>query len=304
MSLQKMRYLDLLRGFVTVCRTQNISKAADELCLTQSAVSKQIIALERQLGFSLFVRGHRSVTLTDDGVKLFRVVDEALEQILSAVNQLQEEGRSRPVTLTATVGIAGLWLLPRLARLHATHPDLDVKVAADNRLMQDLCREQVDLAIRYCSDHAAPEGAVKLFSETVVPVAHPALGISQLSEPKQLSDYSLLEYDDPKTPWLQWSSWLEHRGWPKANSLRILRFNQYDQVIQAALAGQGLALGRVGLINDLIQNSQLLRVSDVCLTKRNHAYWLLMATPEPREEVQAVAQWIRTEAQRIGLLDT
>lgn len=104
------------------------------------------------------MRGHRSVTLTDEGAKLFRVVDEALDQILSAVNQLQQEDRRRPVTLTATIGIAGLWLLPRLTRLHATHPDLDVRVAADNRLMRDLRREQVDLAIRYCSDHAAPEG--------------------------------------------------------------------------------------------------------------------------------------------------
>jgi len=295
MSLQKMRYLDLLRGFVAVCRTQSISKAAEELCLTQSAVSKQIKALELQLGITLFVRKHRSIALTDEGATLFRAVDESLEQILAAVDQLQQRGIRRPVTVTATIGIAGLWLLPRLTRLHTSHPDLDLRVAATNRLMHDLRRELVDLAIRYCSENSAPEGALRLFGETIVPVAHPALGITQLSSPEQLSHYSLLEYDDPNTPWLQWSSWLEHRGWSKANSLRILRFNQYDQVIQAALASQGLALGRIGLLSDIVQSGQLLQISDVSLTKRDHAYWLLIAEPDPREEVQTVVRWITNE---------
>src|SRR5690606_20701855 len=137
--------------------------------------------------------------------------------------------------------------LPRFGRLQQLHPGLDVRLSANNRLI-DLRSEGIDLSIRYCAESVAPPGAVRLFGETLAPVAHPLLGVRDISTPQSLSRVHLLEFDDPR-PWLQWRACLRERGWHDVKSQGMVHFNQYDQVIQAALAGQGVALGRLELIH-------------------------------------------------------
>ncbi|QNK68109.1 LysR substrate-binding domain-containing protein [Variovorax sp. PAMC26660] len=298
LSLLRMASLDLVRGFVAVGRRMSISLAAQDLCVTQSAVSKQVHALEAQLGVKLLVRGHRSISFTAEGERLFRSADGVVQQLQDVMGGIRQAGEQRPVTLSASIGMTGLWLLPRLAHVQKLHPGVDVRVSSNNRLA-DLRNEGIDLAIRYTTPALAPAGALRLFGETVAPVAHSSLGLKSLRSAGAVSGLYLLAFDDPQHPWLQWSDWLASVGWADAKPQAVLHFNQYDQLIQAALAGQGVALGRLELIQPLLDERRLVRVAALePVQSSGHAYWLIQAEDEPREEVRHVAAWLAAQAQQ------
>lgn len=296
--LSRLPSLDLVRGFVAVGRRMSITLAADDLCLTQSAVSRQIHGLEDILGVKLLVRGHRSISFTAEGERLFRSADGAVQQFQDVFAALLIPRGRRPVTVTSSTGVAGLWLLPRLGVFQANHPGIDVRLAATNRVV-DLKGEGVDIALRYASPATAPAGAIRLFGETIAPVAHPSLGLGELKSSDVISKQVLLEFDDPKRPWLQWKEWLISNGLEKAKPKGILRFNQYDLVIHAALAGQGIALGRLKLIEPLLADGRLVSLaSSQRHSGSDYAYWLVVADAQPREEVRIVADWIQEIASR------
>ena len=173
-SLPHFPSMDLIRGFVAVGRRMSITLAAQDLCLTQSAVSRQVHALEGLLGVKLLTRGHRSISFTPEGERLFQTADAAVRHLQDVIAAISVTKGRRPVTVTASIGVAGLWLLSRLGRFQQHHPEIDVRVSANNRFV-DLKSEGIDLAIRYCRASAAPEGAARLFGETIAPVAHPTL---------------------------------------------------------------------------------------------------------------------------------
>ncbi len=298
LSLLRMPSLDLVRGFVAVGRRMSISLAAQDLCLTQSAVSKQVHALETLLGVKLLVRGHRSIAFTAEGERLFRSADGAVQQLQDVMGGIRQSGEQRPVTLSASIGMTGLWLLPRLGRVQKLHPGVDVRVSSNNRLA-DMRNDGIDLAIRYTTPALAPAGAVWLFGETVAPVVHPSLGLASLASARALSGLCLLAFDDPQHPWLQWNDWLAAVGWADARPQAMLHFNQYDQLIQAALAGQGVALGRLELIQPLLDDGRLARVEAPAPAQPSgHAYWLIHADEAPREDVRHVAAWLMDEARQ------
>lgn len=298
LPLLRLPSLDLVRGFVAVGRRMSISLAAQDLCLTQSAVSKQVHALEAQLGVQLLVRGHRAISFTVEGERLFRSADGAVQQLQDVMGGIQQTGEQRPVTLSASIGMTGLWLLPRLSHVQKLHPGVDVRVSSNNRVA-DLRNEGIDLAIRYTTPALAPAGAVRLFGETVAPVAHPSLGLKSLRSAQAVSRLCLLAFDDPQHAWLQWNDWLAAVGWADAKPQAVLHFNQYDQLIQAALAGQGVALGRLELIQPLLDDKRLVRLeAPVHAHASEHAYWLIQAEREPRQEVRHVAAWLAAEAQQ------
>lgn len=294
LPLVRLPALDLVKGFVAVGRRMSITQAADDLCITQSAMSKQVRALEDALGVKLLQRGYRSVSFTEQGERLFRSADACVQQLQDTLEGFATGGR-RPVTITASIGVTGLWLLPRLGEFQRRHPGIDVRVAASNSVL-NLATEQIDLAIRYCAEHQAPRGAVRLFGETIAPVASPSLGIRGLDTERDLGRQVLLEYED-RRPWLQWADWLAARRWTTAQARGILRFNQYDQMIHAAVAGQGVALGRLQLIAPMLQDGRLLLLQsgDEPATS-TQAYWLVQAEPQPRRDVAKVLEWILAEA--------
>lgn len=294
LPLVRLASLDLIRGFVAVGRRMSITLAAQDLCLTQSAVSRQILALEEQLGVKLLVRGHRAIAFTAEGERLFRSADGAVQQLQDVLGEIRIDGVQRPVMLSASIGFTGLWLLPRLSRLQALHPGVDLRVSANNRIA-DLRHDGIDLAIRYTTPALAPAGAARLFGESLAPVAHPSLGLRSLAE--ALGQVSLLEFDNPLHPFLQWGEWLQAQGLGELRPKGFLRFNQYDQVIQAALDGQGVALGRLELIQPLLDAGRLQRLTPPeQSTATRHAYWLIQASEQPRADVQRVAAWIAAEA--------
>lgn len=293
----RLQSLDFVRGFVAVGRRMSITLAAEDLCLTQSAVSRQIHALEALLGLKLLVRGHRSIALTSEGERFFRVADNAMQQLQDVLGALDFGHGPRPVTVTASVGVAGLWLLPRLATLQKRFPGIDVQVAASNKVL-DMERDGIDIAIRYCAAGKEPKHAVRLFDDDLIPVAHPSLKLGRTSAKEAVARSVLLEFDDQRRPWLQWPDQLAALGLGSLKPKGMLRFNQYDQVIHAAVAGQGIALGRTALVRQMLGDGRLARLAwGNGLKMPKYAYWLVIADTTRREDVEQVARWITDEAE-------
>jgi LysR family transcriptional regulator, glycine cleavage system transcriptional activator len=297
LSLSRLPSLDLVRGFVAVGRRMSITLAAQDLCLTQSAISRQVHALEGILGVKLFVRGHRSIQFTAEGERLFRIADVSVQQLQDVFGTLDTRQQRRPVTLTLSTGVASLWLLPRLSRFQALHPDIDVRVAANNKVL-DLKAEGIDLAIRYGPQSSVPPGSPRLFGERLIPVCHPSLRGGRLDSAEAVRRNVLLEFDEPRRPWLQWGDYLNGLGLGGVKPRAVLRFNQYDQVIQAAVAGQGIALGRVALVEAMLKDGRLVSLANPArhASGTEVAYWLVTAQ-DSRPDVQSVIEWIKAEAE-------
>ncbi len=247
------------QGFEAAARNLSFTKAAAELFITQSAVSRQIKALEEYLGVTLFERQARSLILTEQGQALYRVAADVLERLQTAVDQLKTDSRARQLSLTTTTGFASLWLIPRLPRFTRLRPGIDVRISATTDML-NLERSLVDVAIRYCAPDTVPEGAVRLFGEEILPVCSPVLLRQKpLKRPADLREHTLLHFDYPGavTSFMDWGTWLTALGIGKLRSAGSLHFTQYEQMIQAAMNGQGVALGRHPLVKDLIESGAL-----------------------------------------------
>jgi LysR family transcriptional regulator, glycine cleavage system transcriptional activator len=288
--------LDAIRGFVAVARRMSMTLAAKDLCLTQSAVSRQIQTLEEHLGTPLLIRKHRAIVLTAEGEQLLHLASPWLDRLSEYRESLQQRGRLRPVTITAAISVTSLWILPRLGAFQDAHPNIDVRVSANTRVL-NLKQESIDLAIRYAREGDIPPGAVRLFGEKVLPVASKEVAARAFANPDALLDAVLLEFDESARPWLRWSDWLTAAGLPDARPKAYLHLNQYDQVIQAAIEGHGVALGRVALLLPMLQDGRLVALADNGFGNSDYAYWLIDESPSPRSEVQEFRNWIIKEVQ-------
>lgn len=293
--------LDLLRGFEAAARNLSFTRAAQELYLTQSAVSRQVKAIEDHLGVALFARRHRALLLTEAGHELYRATAQALRQLGDAASRIRDRGAGRTLTVTATIGFASLWLIPRLADFRSRRPDIDIRIAADNKMV-DLEREGIEVAVRYCTPKAAPAGAVRLFGEVVLPVCSPnsLTRSAPLTRPEDLSRHILLHFEpaDGITPWLSWTVWLEvmqQQGLKPAGSLR---FSQYDQTIQAAIDGQGIALGTTPLVRHLIKQGRLIAPLAKKFESSRAYYLVTSSTATGRQEVKEFSSWMLQQAKK------
>ena len=301
-GLRALPSLDFLKGFEAAGRLLSFTRAADELFVTQSALSRQVQALEEALGVPLFLRRHRALALTPAGVAFHRDVVAALNALANAADAVRGTVRAPGLTLSTTVSFASLWVIPRLAAFRARHPAIDVYISADDRLV-DLARGDVDIAVRYLPDSKTPEGAVRLFGERMMPVVSPRLvrrGGTPLAHPADLARHVLLHLDDPegRTPWLEWNIWLAANGQPGLKPAGALRFKLYDQVIQAAVAGQGVALGRVPLIAEHLRDRRLIAPFAKRYDSARGYYAVVAPHAAERDDVTAFVAWLKDEAAR------
>jgi LysR family transcriptional regulator, glycine cleavage system transcriptional activator len=301
-SLRALPSLDFLKGFEAAGRLLSFTRAAEELFLTQSALSRQVQALEEALGVPLFVRHHRALALTPAGAAFHRDVVSALSALAAAADTARGAVRAPGMTLSTTVSFASLWVIPRLAAFRDRHPDIEVYISADDRLV-DLGRGDVDVAVRYLPDSKTPEGAVRLFGERMMPVVSPKLVRrvgTRLANPADLAHHVLLHLDDPegRTPWLEWNVWLAANGQPGLKPAGSLRFKLYDQVIQAAVAGQGVALGRVPLIAEHLRDHRLVAPFAKRYDSARGYYAVVAPHATERVDVAAFVLWLRDEAAR------
>lgn len=302
-SLLKLPPLDAIRGFVAVARRMSITQAAQDLCLTQSAVSRQIQTLEAHLGSPLFVRKHRTLELTAAGEQLLQLASPWFVRLGDYCDAVRQHGQMHPVTITAPISVTSLWLLPRLGEFQNTHPNIDVRVAANNRVL-DLQRENIDMAIRYARASDVPEHAICLFHEKVQPMANKKVAERAFANPAMLLNEVLLEFDERPLPWLRWANWLNAFGLPDAKPRAYLHLSQYDQVIHAAMAGHGVALGRVALVQPMLDDGRLVALSSADPTHgdSDYAYWLVDESGNAHIEAQIFRDWIIQQGAQCGKL--
>ena len=302
-NARRLPSLDPLKGFDAAARHLSFTRAASELFLTQSAISRQIQTLEEQLGVRLFRRETRRLSLTPEGEVLHRAVAETLSRLADVCAGLRTAHRRPRVTLSAAIGIAALWLVPRISAFQETEPDVDVRLSADNRLV-DLAHEDIDLALRYVSPDEAPPGASLLFNEEVFPVAAPELAVRlpAVLRAVDFASVTLLSFDDnQKTPWFSWEPWLAGMGLAHVRPKAILQFNQYDQLIRAAVDGRGIALGRGPLVAQLMAEGKLRLLGGIRQRIAARAYFLVRAPGVARPEVERFAAWLMMEAEKTDL---
>ena len=277
-------------------RRMSITLAAGDLFLTQSAVSRQIHGLETALGVKLFERTHRAIRFTPEGEQLFVAADSAMQQLQDALGVLEDNVRRRPVTITASIGFVGLWLLPRLGAFQQAYPEIEVRISANNQIV-DVRKDGLDIAIRYGEERLMPPGASRLFGETVFPVAHPSLGMKRLDSAELIERSTLLEFEGDSSFAWQWSNWLESQGWAGIKPQGTLRFNLYDQLIHAAVAGQGIALGKGQIIAPMLADGRLIALpTPFPGPSSNKVYYLIQRDSPASNQAQALIDWIRTEA--------
>ena len=295
-----------LRAFEAVARRLNFSDAAEELFVTQSAVSRQIKGLEDELGAALFVRGTRHVELTQSGRTLLRSVEASLGQIDASVRQIRQARSRKRVSVTTFASFGSLWLLPRIEAFQRQHPDIDIRVSATDTIA-DLDDPELDLSLRYCSPAQAPEGAARLFGEILTPVVSRSLAeqirrgqAPPLARAADLAQHTLAEEDDTKTSteFLSWRRWLTLHGEPGLEPKRWLYLNFTYQQVQAALAGHGVALARVALVFEALQRGELIEPFGADGRMGSpYLYWLIVApAAQARPEVVQFCDWVREQA--------
>jgi len=308
MSTRSSRPLSLnnLRAFEAVARRLSFSDAADELFVTQSAISRQIKGLEDELGAALFVRGTRHVEMTQSGQMLLRSVESSLQKIDASVRQIRQVRSRKRVSVTTFASFGSLWLLPRIEAFQRLHPDIDIRVSAADQIA-DLDDPELDLALRYCSPAQAPAGAQRLFGEVLTPVVSRSLAeqiqrgdAPPLSCAADLVQHTLAEEDDTKvsTEYLSWRRWLTLNGQPALQPKRWLYLNFTYQQVQAALAGHGVALARVALVFEALQRGELVEPFGLAgRVDSPYMYWLVSAPASlGRPEVKQFCDWVLDHA--------
>ncbi|HYF16398.1 MAG TPA: LysR family transcriptional regulator, partial [Ramlibacter sp.] len=230
-----------LRAFEAVARHLNFRAASEEMALTQSAVSRQIQALEEEVGVSLFLRHTRAVELTAAGAQLLLAVSHALPRIDSAVRQIRQSAGRKSVSVTTFASFASMWLIPRLEQFQRDNPEIDIRIDATDQSL-DLDVADVDLALRYGPVATMPPKAIRLFGEQLTPVASPWLlkGGAPVKKPADLANYALIEAGDAHRThleWLTWRRWFDEQQLARLQPKRWLYFNYAYQMVQAALTG-------------------------------------------------------------------
>jgi len=292
--------LDLLVGFEAAARHLSFTKAGAELHLTQSAVSRQIKELEEQLGAALFQRRHRALTLTEAGHQMYASTAQVLATMRAATERIRAQSGRRTLAVTTTHSFAALWLIPRLAGFTRDHPGVDVRITAETRV-QDLERDGLDIALRHGPAALAGPNAVRLFGERVFPVCSPKLLKKKpLAKPADLQHHVLLQYDDPegRHPWLHWKTWLEVERIADLRPASTLSFSGYEQIIPAAVAGHGVALGRSPLVKDLLASGDLVAPFKSQADPARAYFAILSANAAGRPEVRDFVEWLKSEAAR------
>ncbi|MCT7653774.1 LysR family transcriptional regulator [Oceanimonas sp. NS1] len=235
--------LQTLTFFEAAARHASFTRAADELCVTQSAVSKQIKLLEEYLGAELFYRERRQVMLTDDGLELFAEVKTMLGQLADSCNRIRSHVYSKNVTIVSTVAVAHYWLFPRIARFNMEFPDININIYATDEITEDLCRKS-DMGILYGYEQWQSNlTGHYLFRERIYPVCAHDLPLTDINRPEDLLNNRIVHLDPLKWRWVNWGDWFRHFGIHYQVPGHALVFNQVPLAMNAALQEWGSPWG-------------------------------------------------------------
>lgn len=293
--MRKLPPLTTLRSFEAAARLLSFSKAAEELLVTHGAVSRAIATLEEFLQVKLFERGTRTVRLTTAGMTYAGVVREILDRLSAATVVLMDQQSSGVLNVSTLDSFAVKWLVPRLFRFSVASPDIDIRLSTSERLA-NFTSDGIDLCIRYGRGSYPGLTSELLLKEDLTPVMSPNLLAKgpALTSPRDLRHHNLIHDEFP----IDWVTWLRSAGITDFDARRGLRFQSSVHAVQAAVQGQGVALGRSALIADELRNGTLVRPFEVSLPT-DLAYYIVYPSEHlKRSKVKAFRDWLLAEAGR------
>jgi LysR family glycine cleavage system transcriptional activator len=290
--LRRLPPLNALKAFEAAARSESFTRAAEELNVTQGAVSHQVKALEAILGVKLFNRERQRLLITEAGREYLAVVRDALDRIAVGTDRLVQRQSSGALTVSTSPDFAAKWLVNRLGRFAEAHPDIDLRVSATMHHV-DFAREEVDMAVRHGDGNWPGLDVVRLCSEQLFPVCAPKLvsGHNRITKASDLLKFPLLRLDD----WTTWTRWFDAAGVsdPVAHGPVM---NRVSMLIDAAVDGQGIALARTALAAWDLINGRLIKPIDVSLRMAN-TYWIVGPKATSRmPKIATFRDWLLAEA--------
>jgi LysR family glycine cleavage system transcriptional activator len=284
-----------LPAFEAAARLLSFTEAAEELHVTQAAVSHQIKQLEQALGVHLFRRMNRGLQLTEEGAGFADATRQALTQIANAAERAKQQESTGQVLVSCLPSFASAWLVPRLSRFRALHPDIDIRLSADYEIV-DFDVEDIDVAIRWGRGGYTDLDEVRLMTEEVFPVCAPSLlndPDKPLRAPGDLRGHVLL-HEDVRT---DWRVWLTAAGLADIYTDKGIYFDSAILVMQAAIAGEGVALGRSAIAQDALDKGLLVKPFDFAIPG-DYAYWIVCPKERAqRRKIVAFREWLLREAE-------
>ena len=289
---RKLPPLTTLPAFEAAARHLSFTKAAEELFVTHGAISRAVKNLEDQLGVTLFERGTRSVRLTIVGEPYARAVRETLDQLALATASATARHSDTTLNVSTSAGFAGKWLVPRLYRFHRAHSDIDVRVSTTGTLTNFL-GDGIDVAIRYGAGNYPGLTTEFLAEEEVFPVCSPRLleGSHPLRAPGDLRHHTLIRDAYP----IDWATWLASAGVEGVDPDSGLTFDSYTFAVEAAVQGEGVALGRTMLVGGDLAAGRLIRPFEHAIKAYSSFYLVYPPDAIRRPKVKAFRDWIFEE---------
>lgn len=297
--MKQLPPLNALRVFEAAARHLSFTKAAEELHVTPGAVSQQIKALEDFLQTPVFRRHKRALLLTDEAQASLPILREGFDKLVEAGEILAKKADAGRLTVSVAPSFASKWLVPRLDRFQEAHPDIDVWVSADMNVV-DFAVDDVDIAIRYGAGRYQSLVTEHLMAETIVPVCAPSLltGDHPIKKPEDLIHHTLLHDSgndkDPGCP--TWPMWLKAAGVDHKGGDRGLKFNQSSLVIEAAVAGKGVALAKAALALADLEAARLVIPFDLTTPTEFSYYLVHPPSKSSSPAVKAFKAWVLKEA--------
>ena len=285
--------LTALPAFEAAARLQSFTLAAEELYVTQAAISRQIRVLEESLGVRLFARSHRQVRLTEAGQRYQHAVSVALDLVETATRELRGQPDSGDLIIAADISMAHLWLLPRFPRFREAFPDIEVCILASER-EGDCLRDGVHLALLYGNGDWPGFDARLLVPEEIFPVCSPAYLAAhpELKDPEDLASQVLLDLRGERWDWVDWQQWLTETRIGLSGHPQFIAFNNLPLLVQASCRGQGVGLGWRSLVDDLLEDGSLVRPFDVSLKTGRGYYMLTRANVRMSAETKTLYDWV------------
>lgn len=297
MKFHTLPPLNSLVAFESAARHLSFTLAAQELCVTQGAVSRQVHLLEDYLGKSLFERTTRSMSLSPTGNLYYAVVRESLLQVAGATSEIRHWRGAQQVTIATSTAIAALWLLPRVGEFQRNNEDLDLRIIASDHV-KDYTRLDCDLALYYCRTRPQGMHVTPLFTEEVFPVCSPdyLTRHPELQGIEHFTGCTLLRLDDPQSDWIGWSEWFQRLGHTMVEPRHRININSYSMLLQSAASGQGIALAWSNLVGNYLQTGALVR--PVAATLNTDGQFCLLEPnnrPATRQGVKRFRSWLLEE---------
>lgn len=288
--------LTSLAAFEASARHLSFKHAALELNVTPGAVSRQIKALEADIGVPLFQRVHRGVVLTADGNTLYNILAQGFSQISQTYQDIRNKERRASVTIGATTAFASLWLMPRLGTFARAHQEITLNHVIADRV-HELRTSEVDIRVRYGKGVWPDEQAVKLFDDRIYPVCGPEFArMHPAASLEELAALPLLVMDGVDPEWTDWTEWFQRLGRAPQN-LDVRRFNNYFIALQAAQDNHGVVLGWNSLVRPLVEAGKLTRLSSLEIAAPGAFYVTTNSSRNLTRHGQALMDWLlRTAA--------